>query len=211
MKKKKNKKRKQKKLMQLAEINTNKLNWDEITIGDYLEEEATKKLRLKVKYGSEQSLTLDELVKSNITIADIPEIAPEIKPKESYSESLPSNITNFKPILVTNSEIKETSSLLNNSLAEDEVAVTNQLETEDTMSHQVIQETMDVSESEISIDIESIAEMKKRELDEYLKEEERFKKFDKKLVQIARQPSQDTSSLFYRFVGKFFTQEANTL
>lgn len=205
MKKKKNKKRKQKKLIQLTEINTNKLNWEEVTIGDYLEEEAAKKLRLKVKYGSEKSLTLDELVKNNITIADIPEIVPEITPEVS------SNVINFKPILVTNIESQEEAPLPDISLAKEEVAITSELEVENTMSHQIVQETFDISEEEMSIELESIAESKKRELDEYLKEEERFKNFDKKLVQIARQPSQDTSSLFYRFIGKFFTEEANTL
>lgn len=231
MKKKKTRKRRQKKLIKLNEINTKNLNWKEVTIGDYLAEEERNKLKLKVKYGTEQSLNLNELVKNNITIAEIPEIIPEdsdieatsphsettvsidatsshkettisIDTTSSHKKTTVSNVVDFKPILIIDSEPDETEFISNNSIsiAEEEVAVTTE----------PVAEFITIPTSTISIDLETVAATKKREFEEYLEEEEKFKNFDKKLVEIARQPSQDTSSLFYRFVGRFFT-EANTL
>ncbi|WP_297632582.1 hypothetical protein [uncultured Clostridium sp.] len=164
MKKKKIKKRKYNKKVylnnlkeEIINLEDEILNLEEITIGDYLEEQASN-LMLQVKDHEEPTLDIKDLIQNNITIEEIPTLI-----------DCSSDIQESEPIEQAP------------AMYEEEVAAT----------------------TEIILD----ADIKKKELDLYLKEETKYMEFDKKLINLARPSTEPKTSSFKRYLGRFFTDD----
>ncbi|MGL5414828.1 MAG: hypothetical protein ACRDAU_04110 [Clostridium sp.] len=66
-----------------------------------------------------------------------------------------------------------------------------------------------ICEDEVAATTEIIleADIKKKELDLYLKEENKYMEFDKKLINLVRSSTEPKTSSFKRYLGRFFTDD----